>query len=153
MGPLWARLKAPLFPYTLLPFWTREKSNSNDRAIIVDLSWPIGNSVNSACKGDTYENVDFILSLPTIDHVIRAVKRFGRGSCIAKLDISRAFKQVQIDPRDIDLLGFFGGAYYIENRLVFGYRNGSALYQHLSDSIRFIMTSEGHYCLDYIDDY
>ena len=44
-------------------------------------------------------------------------------------DISRAFKQVPIDPRDIDLLGLFWGAYYIENRLVFGYRNGSALYQ------------------------
>ena len=150
MGPLWAHLIAPHFLYTFL---TREKSNSSDRRIIVDLSWPIGNSVNNACKGDTYESVDFILSLPTIDHVVRAVKKFGRASYIAKLDISRAFKQVPIDPRDIDLLGLFWGAYYIENKLVFGFRNGSALYQRLSDSIRFIMTSEGHYCLDYIDDY
>ena len=144
----------PPFPvHPFLPFLTREKSNCDQRHIIVDLSWPIGQSVNDASNSSSYEGLDFALSLPTIDHVVHAVKRFGKNCHIAKLDISRAFKQVPIDPRDIDLLGLHWGTYYIEKRLVFGYRLGSALYHRLSDSIRFIMTSGGHYCLDYINDW
>ena len=49
MGPF----KSPPFPIHTSPFLTREKSNTYERRIIIDLSWPIGNSVNSACKGDT----------------------------------------------------------------------------------------------------
>ena len=42
---------------------------------------------------------------------------------------------------------------FIERNLVFGYKNGSALYQRLSDSIRFILQEEGYFCLDYVDDH
>ena len=134
------------------PFLTRDKSSSDKKRVIVDLSWPIGNSVNNAVSSDKYQDVEFLLTLPTIDHVIRAVKKFGKNSYIAKVYISRAFKQVPIDPKDIDLLGLFWGSYYIESHLGFGFKTGSTLYQHISDSILFILTSEGYYCLDYIDD-
>ena len=132
---------------------TRDKANSERKRVIVDLSWPIGHSVNSGSSGSFYEDVQFVLSLPTIDHVIKAVDRFGKDSFIAKIDISRAFKHVPIDPKDINFLGVFWGAYYVEKRLVFGFRNGSTFFQRIAESIRFILTSEGHYCLAYIDDF
>ena len=119
----------------------------------MDLSWPIGHSVNDASSGSSYENLDFILSLPTIDHVVKAVKKFGKNSYIAKIDISRAFKHVPIDPKDINFLGTFWNGFYIDLRLVFGFRNGSTFFQRIADFIRYIMTSEGHNCLGYIDDF
>ena len=33
-------------------FMTREQSSSVNRRVIIDLSWPIGNSVNSCASGD-----------------------------------------------------------------------------------------------------
>ena len=62
----------------------------------------------------------------------------GPGASIFKVDISRAFRHVPIDPGDIDL---------------FGYRLGSNFFQKISDSIRFIMNKNGHTGLrNYIDD-
>ena len=87
------------------PFLTRDKSSSEKKRVIVDLSWPKGQGVNSQVNPDSYAGVDFLLTLPTIDHVTRAVTKFGKNLFIAKIDISRAFKHVPIDPRDVKWLG------------------------------------------------
>ena len=73
---------------------------------------------------------------------------------MAKIDVSRAFKHVPIDPGDTNLLGLhWKGSYYLEKHLCFGFKQGSALYQRISDFIRFIMAQEGFYVLSYIDDH
>ena len=135
------------------PFLTRDKSSSSKRRVIVDLSWPIGNSVNSNVVNDRYEGVDFALTFPSIDTVTKAVCKFGKHCKIAKIDISRAFKHLPIDPKDIKYLGLYWEGYYIEKNLCFGYKNGSSLYQRFSDCIRFILHQEGHFSLNYIDDH
>ena len=135
------------------PFLTREKSNSEHRRVIVDLSWPLNNAVNTHVRSDNYMGVDFALTLPSIDSVTQAVKKFGKNCHIAKIDISRAYKHVPIDPRDIKFLGLFWEDYFIELNLCFGYKNGAALFQRLSDSVRFIMKQEGHYIQNYSDDH
>ena len=48
---------------------------------------------------------------------------------------------------------FFGKIFFIEKNLVFGFRHGSQIFQRISDSIRFIMSQEGHYCCNYADDF
>ena len=58
-----------------------------------------------------------MLTLPTIDHVIRAVTKFGRDSFISKIDISQAFKHILIDPGDIHHLGLHWKQYFIEREL------------------------------------
>ena len=40
----------------------------------------------------------------------------GPGSLMFKIDISRAFLQLKVDPGDIDLLGLKQDAYFIINR-------------------------------------
>ena len=97
---------------------------------------------------DRYQGVDFALTFPSIDSVTKAVSQFGR-----KIDISRAFKHLPIDPKDINYLGLYWEGYFIERNLCFGYKNGSSLYQRFSDSIRFILHQEGHFSLNYIDDH
>ena len=120
----------------------------------MDLSWPKGASINDWVSDNTYLGTDFVLTLPNMDHIVKAVNKFGKGSCIAKIDISRAFKHVPIDPSDTNLLGLhWKGAYYQEISLCFGYKQGSQIFQRLSDSVRYIMAQEGYYILSYIDDH
>ena len=70
---------------------------------------------------------------------------------IYKVDISRAFRHVKIDPADYYLLGLKPDNYYLEICLPFGFRHGSSIFQRLSDAIRFMMTSRSHKITNYID--
>ena len=94
------------------PFMTRDKSSSDKRRIIIDLSWPLGTSVNSGVFSDRYLNTEFVLTYPSIDNITDQVLHLGRGCKIFKVDISRAFRHVPIDPRDLDLLGLHWGSYF-----------------------------------------
>ena len=132
---------------------SREKSDSDKRRVIVDLSWPKAQAVNDFVHPERYVGVDFALTLPNIDHVVKAVRKFGKDSYIAKIDISRAFKHIPIDPKDINFLGLHWKDYFIEKNLVFGFKHGSQIFQRLSESIRFILTQENHYMLSYMTTY
>ena len=97
--------------------------------------------MNSQVNPNSYAGVDFLLTLPTIDHVTRAVSKFGKNSFIAKIDISRAFKHVPIDPRDVKCLGLHWiSSFCYELALVFGFHHGSTVFQRIYDFIRFILT-------------
>ena len=89
------------------PFLTREKSDSEKRRVIVDLSWPKGLAVNDATSIDTYDGVKFVLTFPSLDLITSRVLKCGKFCKIAKIDVSRAFKHVPIDPKDISYLGLF----------------------------------------------
>ena len=84
---------------------TRSKPNSDRRRVIDDLSWPQGASVNAAIDKLSFLNSDFELTIPTVDNITAELKRLGRGALLYKVDISRAFRHVKVDPGDYDLLG------------------------------------------------
>ena len=125
--------KAILGPYTQprlaglhrSPFMTRDKLDSPHRRVIIDLSFPHGNSVNSGIARDTYLDTPFILKLPTIDNITNEIKSLGRGCKLYKAYISRAFRHVKLDPRDYDLLGLHHNNWFLDTCLPFGYRHGS----------------------------
>ena len=66
----------------------------------MDLSFPHGMTVNTNISKDFYLGIDFILTLPSIDHITNKIKQLGKGSLLYKVDISRAFRHRKIDPRD-----------------------------------------------------
>ena len=72
---------------------------------------------------------------------------------IYKIDISRVFRQIKVDPGDIDLLGIkFKNKYFLDRSIAFGYHNGSQIFQRYTDAIRFIMAQHGfHHLHNYID--
>ena len=134
------------------PFMTREKPGAPHRRVIIDLSFPHGEAVNSNISKDHYLGTDFILTLPSIDLITDKVRKLGKGSLLYKIDISRAFRHVKIDPRDYFLLGLKHQDYFLDTCLPFGFRHGSGIFQRLSDAIRFIMASRGYDVINYIDD-
>ena len=152
-GAILGPFATPPFPLHTSPFLTKDKSSSNKKRVIVDLSWPKERSVNAAVPSDTYCGLEFVLKFPTIDNITQRVLACGANCYIGKIDISRAFKHIPIDPRDISYLGIYWGAYYIEKNLVFGFCQGSNIFQRTSDSTRYILSQEGHDCLNYLDDF
>ena len=136
------------------PFMTREKPHSDHRRVIVDLSWPKGFSVNSGVDKDSYLDTEFVLSLPTIDDITSCVRASGPGSHLYKIDISRAFRHVKIDPGDLDLLGLtWRDVTYVDMCLPFGSRHGTQIFQRISDAVRHVMRQHGFTVINYVDDF
>ena len=80
----------------------------------MDLSWSKGFSVNDAIHKCKYLDSYFTLQYPSIDHIIEKVKNTGPGALLYKVDISRAFRHIRIDPDDIDLLGLHHKYTYLD---------------------------------------
>ena len=81
---------------------------------MINPSWPQGNSVNAGVPSDKYLGTEFVLTYPSVDNITQEVLRLGRGCKIFKVDISRAFRHVPIDPGDVDLLGLYWKEYFID---------------------------------------
>ena len=83
----------------------------------MDLSWPEGASVNHGVQKNQYLQSYFMLKYPSIDHIIEELNTIGPGAKIFKVDISRAFRHLRIDPGDIDLLGLQHKGLYLDGTL------------------------------------
>ena len=83
---------------------SREKADSDNRRIIIDLSWPKGVSINNFTPPNVYLNTVYKLQYPTIDNITEALASLGQGAYLYKIDLSRAFRQLRIDPIDYSLL-------------------------------------------------
>ena len=142
------------FPCHISPFPTRRKPNSDNRRVIVDLSWPVGQSVNDGVPKDRYLNTYFDLNYPSVDNIVDKLKQLGDSALLFKIDISRAFRHLRIDPGDLELLGLKHDSYYIDETLVFGFRHGSVFFQRYTDAVRYIMDHKFGYpnLLNYCDD-
>ena len=136
------------------PFMTREKANASHRRVIIDLSWPKDASVNLGVDKNSYLATDFLLNLPTVDHITSELKNIGRGAHLFKVDVSRAFRHVKIDPSDYDVLGLkWKDLTYFDTCLPFGSRHGTQIFQRLSDAIRHMMRRQGFDVINYVDDF
>ena len=135
------------------PFMTRDKPGSKNRRVIIDLSWPLRSSVNTGIDKDSYMGTDFVLVLPTVDNITDQLKALGRVAHLYKIDISRAFRYIKVDPLDYDLLGLHWHDVYIDICVPFGSHHGSQSFQHISDAVRHIMRRHGHKFITYVDDY
>ena len=98
---------------------TREKPNAPNRRVIIDLSWPKNASVNAGVDKNSYLGSEFSLTFPTIDYITRELVKIGPGCHIYKIDVSRAFRHLKIDPGDYDLLGLHWDTAFFDTCLPF----------------------------------
>ena len=120
----------------------------------MDLSWPKGASVNASVQKDICLGTKYILNYPSTDLITNSSSKLGPAAQVYKVNISRAFKQIKIDPVDIDLLGLkFQDQYFIDKSVPFKYLNGSQIFQQCTDIIRFTMQLHCfRHLFNYIDD-
>ena len=95
-----------------------------------------------------YLGTPFLLTLPTIDDITSKIIKLGKGSLLYKIDVSRAFRHVKMDPKDYSLLGLR----LQDTCLPFGFWHGSSICTHLSEAVRHFMSQKGHQVTNYIDD-
>jgi hypothetical protein len=58
-----------------------------------------------------------------------------------------------VDPFDVKYLGLcWRGAYYVDLTVPFRYRHGTQACVHVTDAIRYILSTMGIFVLNYIDD-
>ena len=120
----------------------------------MDLRFPVGQSLNDGVSKDKYVNTYFELNYPSVDSIVNSLKSMGPNAQIYKIDISRAFRHIRIDPGDLDLLGLKHEQLFIDRTLPFGFRHGSVFFQHCTDAVQSIMKDRFNfpYLYYYIDD-
>ena len=87
------------------PFMSREKTDSSNRHVILDVSWSLGLFVNSGIDKTSYLGTDFTLIPQTADYITDRFKILDRGARIYKIDISQAFRHMKVDHLDYNKLG------------------------------------------------
>lgn len=129
IGPFHQHPFAPWFRPS--PIMTRPKHESDDRRIILDLSFPKGHSVNDGIK--------ILYALPSINDLTDLVKINGPNALMWKADLTRAYRQLRADPSDAPLPGMeVDGKIYINLCPAFGCRSSAALCQRVANALVYI---------------
>jgi hypothetical protein len=101
-----------------------------------------------------YVGTPFNLKLPTIDTVSQVLTLVGNNVKIFKVDLARAFRQLNLDPFDVKYMGlYWKDQLYVDTAVPFGYRHGTLCVQRVTDLIQHILFKHnGVLVLNYIDD-
>ena len=86
--------------FVVSPLNTVAKRDSNERRVIVDLSWPCGSSVNDGIPSGYFLGELLELNYPIIDAIVSAIASLSRGCILYKRDLRKAYRQFPIDPYD-----------------------------------------------------
>ena len=70
--------------------------------------------MNAGVAKHKYLGTYLELRYPSIGNIVQAVKEVGPSALMFKVDISRAFKHLKNDPRDLDLLGPCHNKYFMD---------------------------------------
>ncbi|XP_070571747.1 uncharacterized protein [Ptychodera flava] len=77
------------------------------------------------------------------------------SSCLLfKRDLSRAYRQIPVDPNDYRYLGYtWRGLLFLDLALPFGLRTAALACQRTTNAINYIYNQRGYECVNYIDDF
>lgn len=137
------------------PINSVEKRDSQERRVIVDLSYPKkGGSVNAAINLELVSEEDVTLKYPTIDALVDLVVKKGRGCALFKRDLSRAYRQIPVDMGDVHVLGYrWRRGLYFDLALPMGLKSSAFFCQKVTNLIRHILEDEGFEVVNYLDDF
>lgn len=136
------------------PTMTRPKRESEERRVIVDLTFPPGSGVNAGIDITSYYGLNISYTLPNIGDLVSKLQECGQGALVWKADLARAYRQMRVDPLDAPLLGLkVGQCYYLDRCPAFGCKTSSAACQRLSNAVVYMLAKQVIHILAYLDDY
>ena len=155
-GPL---VNSP-FPSTMVsPLMTAIKK-PNSRRPVFDASF--GDlSINNNTPEKEYLGEPYAFTFPTVLDLADLIVKLGPGCLLWKVDLSRWFLQLPVDPGDYDKLGvIWRGAWFFFLSFVWGCRHAGYNAQRVSSAILFILRKIGlkkfhsaYNAMVYIDDF
>ena len=102
----------------------RPKKDPGKFPVILDLSFPLGESVNSCIPSLSFDGAPYKLRLPSALHMAELIAKHSKGCYIYKLDLARAYRQLPSDSLDWPLLGIFWEKnYYVDKSGPLGLRH------------------------------
>ncbi|KAL9972505.1 hypothetical protein ACROYT_G018824 [Oculina patagonica] len=108
--------------------------------------------LNSGIPKDTYLDAPFSLRLPGTDALQALIHDKGPGCHLFKRDLSRAYRQLRVDPRDYNYLGFrHNGFLYFDIAPPFGLRSAAMMCQRTTSAVTYMFGALGFNCTNYID--
>ena len=155
--------KSALGPFTSNPFSlqprfspinTRDKKDSTEKRVIVDLSFPEGESVNDEIEMENYFGHDMSFKLPNVDSLVQHIVELGRGALLFKRDIRRCYRQIPVDYGDAHLLGYIHRNHmYFDVSLPMGLSSSAFICQSVTRSLRYVAIGMGIRTEVYLDDF
>ena len=129
------------------------KKSSEERRVILDLSFSIGCSVNSFINKDRYLGEDIKPVFPKVDDFIQIIKAKGKNCLMFKLDLRKAYRQINICHGDYNLVSYRWEKHiFCDTVLSMGLKNAAAIFQRVTNAIAFMMFKIGIAILNYLDD-
>lgn len=140
-------------PLIVSPLNSVPKKDSSERRIILDLSFPKGNSINNYIDKDEYLGEKAEIYFPKVDDFANLIRVKGQGCLMFKKDLRKAYRQISIDPCDYNLVSFVWGKHiFCDSVLSMGLRSAAFICQRVTNAISFIMLKIGIAILNYLDD-
>ena len=152
VGPF---IKPPFYPWNRVnPLMSRPKRDSEQSRVILDLSYPEGQSVNAGIPSGWLDGEEFKMKLPGPWDLADEICRLGRGALLYKVDLSRAYRQLRSCPLDWPLLTMgWEGQYFVDVAVPFGLRHGASACQRTTEAVADVVADEaGARIWAYIDD-
>ena len=141
-------------PYACFsPLNSVPKKDSSDRRLILDLSHPPGSSINDGISKDEYLDYKFKLELPSVDALAARIITLGPGCKVFKIDLTRGYRQMKMDPGDIHWLGYtFHGRVYFDVSLSMGSVSSARCCQLVTSAVVYVYNKFGFFAINYLDD-
>ena len=140
-------------PCFFSPLNTRDKRGLMEKRIILDLSFPEGNSVNDGLDKTKYLGDDIVLNFPTVDKLAEIMVKKGIRCLMFKKDLKRYYRQIFVDPVDAVKLGYmFENEMYFDDALPMGVTSSAYIAQRITNAVIFILREKGIQGVNYIDD-
>jgi hypothetical protein len=139
---------------TFSPLNSVPKKDTQERRVILDLSFPKGGSVNDYVSKDWYLGERVTLTYPKVDDLVDLIKMKGKGCLLFKRDLKRAYRQIPIDPGDMHLLAYcWKNHIFVDRVLPMGLRSAAHVCQRVTSAISYILLTHGFVVLNYLDDF
>ena len=132
------------------PLGSRPKKDGS-RRLILDLSQPMGASINEGISKD-----DFNVQYTHFDSATDLVFKKGKNCLMSKLDIKHAFRILPVLPCQWILLGIcWLGQFFVDTRLPFGLRSSPGIFNRFADAVCWIIQNVYKICniIHYSDDF
>ena len=119
----------------------------------MDLSFPPGQSINDKIQKGTYLGRECELTYPSVDALVELVKKNGEGCRLMKRDLQGAYKQIETDPADWNLLGLiWNKQWYFDTTMSMGLRSSAMCCQRITNAIRHLYQKREYDLVAYLDD-
>ena len=140
--------------FVVSPLNTVAKRDSQERRVIVDLSWSCGHSVNDGIPSDSYLGEPLELRYPTIDDIVDAVVTLGRGCYLYKRDFRKAYRQFPVDPKDYPFLGYtWDKHFYFDTVLAMGLPSVAMACQRSTSAVAWMASQQGRLVFNVLGDF